>query len=83
MVGGLGSLTGAVYGSLLLVLLPTWSSDLASTLNLSRDIYANLPLAVYGVVLILVMLLFPLGVQGLVRRALAKVRSQGGAVGTT
>jgi len=83
VVGGLGSLAGAVYGSLLLVLLPTWSSDLASTLNLSRDIYANLPLAVYGVVLILVMLLFPLGVQGLVRRALAKVRPRGAAARTT
>ncbi len=83
VVGGLGSLAGAVYGSLLLVLLPTWSSDLASSLSLSRDIYANLPLAVYGVVLILVMLLFPMGVQGLVRRALAKARPRGATARAT
>jgi len=76
VVGGLGSLAGAVYGSLLLVLLPTWASDLAGTLNLSRDVYANLPLAVYGVVLILVMLLFPLGIQGLLRRGLGAVRGR-------
>jgi branched-chain amino acid transport system permease protein len=68
VLGGLGTLPGAVYGSLLLVFLPTWSSDLAAQLNLSRDVYANLPLAIYGVVLVLVMLLFPAGVQGGVSR---------------
>ncbi len=74
VLGGLGSLAGAVYGSLLLVLLPAWSSDLASSLSLSRDVYANLPLAVYGVVLILVMLLFPQGIQGLLRRLWLRAR---------
>lgn len=64
VLGGLGSLAGAIYGSFVLVFLPTWASDLASSMHLSRDIYANLPLAVYGVVLILVMLLFPRGLQG-------------------
>jgi branched-chain amino acid transport system permease protein len=64
VLGGLGTLAGAVYGSLLLVFLPTWSADLAQRMDLSRDVYANLPLAVYGLVLVLVMLLFPSGVQG-------------------
>jgi branched-chain amino acid transport system permease protein len=68
VLGGLGSLAGAVYGSVILVLLPTWSTNLASSLHLSRNIYANLPLAVYGLVLALVMLLFPQGIQGGVRR---------------
>ncbi len=70
VIGGLGSLAGAVYGSILLVLLPGWSADLAQQLDLSRDIYANLPLALYGVVLVAVILGFPAGLQGaLVRLA--------------
>jgi branched-chain amino acid transport system permease protein len=67
VIGGLGSLAGAVYGSILLVLLPAWSADLASSLNLSRNIYANLPLAVYGVVLVAVILGFPQGLHGALR----------------
>lgn len=73
VLGGLGSLAGAVYGSILLVLLPTWSSSLASSLSLSRNVYANLPLAVYGLVLILVMLVFPSGLQGALRRLTARL----------
>jgi branched-chain amino acid transport system permease protein len=74
VLGGLGTLSGAVYGSLLLVFLPTWSADLAVDLNLSRDVYANLPIAIYGVVLILVMALFPSGIQGAVSRVTRRVR---------
>jgi branched-chain amino acid transport system permease protein len=76
VLGGLGTLAGAVYGSLLLVFLPAWSADLATRLDLSRDIYANLPLAVYGLVLVLVMLLFPSGVQGGLNRLSSFTRSE-------
>ena len=75
VLGGLGTLSGAVYGSLLLVFLPTWSADLAVAMDLSRDVYANLPIAIYGVVLILVMALFPSGIQGAVSRVARRVRS--------
>jgi branched-chain amino acid transport system permease protein len=81
VLGGLGTLSGAVYGSLLLVFLPTWSADLAVAMNLSRDIYANLPIAIYGVVLILVMALFPSGIQGAVSRVARRVRSTAASVG--
>jgi branched-chain amino acid transport system permease protein len=64
VIGGLGSLWGAVWGSILLVLLPVWTSGLASNLNFSSDITNNLPLAVYGAVLVVAMLLFPRGIQG-------------------
>jgi branched-chain amino acid transport system permease protein len=64
VIGGLGSLWGAVWGSILLVLLPVWTSGLASNLNLSSDITNNLPLAVYGGVLVVAMLLFPRGIHG-------------------
>jgi branched-chain amino acid transport system permease protein len=74
VLGGLGTIPGAIYGSFLLVFLPTWSASLATELNLSRDVYANLPLAVYGAVLVLVMLAFPSGVQGALRRIAHRVR---------
>jgi len=64
VIGGLGSLTGAVLGAFVLVYLPVWTSGLASNLNLSTDITNNLPLAVYGAVLVVTMLVFPRGIQG-------------------
>jgi branched-chain amino acid transport system permease protein len=77
VLGGLGTLTGAVYGSLLLVFLPAVSADLAGRLDLSRDVYANLPLLVYGLVLVVVMLTFPAGVQGGLVRAAQRFRRTG------
>jgi branched-chain amino acid transport system permease protein len=64
VIGGLGSLTGAVVGAFVLVYLPVWTSGLTSGLNLSSDITNNLPLAVYGAVLVVTMLVFPRGIQG-------------------
>jgi len=63
VLGGLGSLAGAVYGSVIVTLLPTWSSDIAQSAHLSRNVYANVPLVIYGVVLIGVIVLFPGGLQ--------------------
>jgi branched-chain amino acid transport system permease protein len=75
--GGLGSLAGAVYGSIVVVLLPQWSQDFANAVNISSDkITNNLPLLVYGVVLALAMLVFPSGLQGAVLRLRALVRAQ-------
>jgi branched-chain amino acid transport system permease protein len=67
--GGLGSLAGAVYGAVLIVLLPQWCTDIAHSLSLSSQVSNNLPLAIFGIVLVAAMLSFPFGVQGLVRRA--------------
>ncbi len=64
VIGGLGSLWGAVWGSIILVMLPVWTSPLTSNLNLSSDITNNLPLAVYGAVLVFAMLILPRGIQG-------------------
>jgi branched-chain amino acid transport system permease protein len=76
VLGGLGTLSGAVYGSLLLVFLPVWSSELAVALDLSRDVYANVPLALYGVVLVLAMVLFPSGMQGGLSRLARRIRGE-------
>lgn len=68
VLGGLGSLAGAVYGAIVVTLLPLWSSDLAQSAHLPSTIYANIPLVTYGVVLFVVIVLFPGGLQaGLIR----------------
>lgn len=67
VLGGLGSLAGAVWGAALLVFLPSWSNDLAHSFSLSSKVSFNLPLAIYGVVLILAMLIWPSGLQGGIR----------------
>lgn len=82
ILGGLGSLAGAVWGSLILVLVPSWADDVAQSANLPHNVASNLPLAIYGLVLIAVILAFPGGIQGGLRRlrtASARARrSQGG-----
>jgi branched-chain amino acid transport system permease protein len=67
VLGGLGSLIGAIWGAALLTLLPNWTNDLAHSFSLSQKVSANLPLAIYGVVLIVAMILWPSGIQGGVR----------------
>ncbi len=64
VIGGLGSLVGAVWGAALLVLLPNWTTDLANSFSLSSNVSHNLPIAIYGVVLIGAMLVWPTGIQG-------------------
>jgi branched-chain amino acid transport system permease protein len=67
VIGGLGSLAGAVWGAALLVFLPNWTNDLAHSFSLSQQVAFNLPLAIYGVVLIAAMLVWPTGIQGGIR----------------
>jgi branched-chain amino acid transport system permease protein len=67
VIGGLGSLSGAIWGAALLVLLPGWSNDLGNSFSLSMNVSNNLPLALYGIVLIGAMLVWPTGIQGGVR----------------
>jgi branched-chain amino acid transport system permease protein len=78
VIGGLGSLVGAVWGAALLVFLPNWTNDIASSFSLSSNVSHNLPIAVYGLVLIVAMLVWPSGIQGGVR-ALARAVHPGPA----
>ena len=64
VIGGLGSLVGAVWGAALLVFLPNWANDLASSFSLSTNVSHNLPIAIYGAVLIGAMLVWPSWIQG-------------------
>jgi branched-chain amino acid transport system permease protein len=72
VVGGLGSLTGAVWGAVLLVALPDLTHALTERLSLSpaaaQRMEGNLPLAIFGVTLVVVMIAAPGGVQGLLAR---------------
>jgi hypothetical protein len=43
-------------------------------MDLSRDVYANLPPAIYGAVLVLAMVVFPSGIQGGIHRLVHKFR---------
>jgi branched-chain amino acid transport system permease protein len=70
VIGGLGTLAGALWGSLVIALVPTYVTDVATSHGLSSSIGSNIPVAAYGVVLILVMLVFPRGIQGGLRRLL-------------
>jgi branched-chain amino acid transport system permease protein len=78
VIGGLGTLPGAVWGSLVIVLLPTYATDVATSHGLSTAVASNIPIAAYGVVLILVMLVFPQGIQGGARWLLGLFGISGG-----
>jgi branched-chain amino acid transport system permease protein len=79
ILGGLGSLAGALWGSLVLVFVPTYVQDVATSHGLSSAASSNVPIAAYGVVLIIVMLVFPSGIQGGLRRLLGPVAPAAGA----
>jgi branched-chain amino acid transport system permease protein len=74
VLGGLGSLVGAIWGALLLTMLPNWTNDLAHSFSLSTQVSANLPLAIYGVVLIAAMIVWPGGIQGALQALTRRVR---------
>jgi branched-chain amino acid transport system permease protein len=78
VLGGLGSLTGAVWGAAVLVLLPSWTNDIARSFSLSTRVSANLPLAIYGLVLIIAMLAWPSGIQGGLQRITGVLRRSWG-----
>jgi branched-chain amino acid transport system permease protein len=73
VVGGLGGLSGLVFGAIFIYFLPLWAQgqDLGSLLPnavIEETQRPGGPAIVYGVVLILLMFLIPNGVAGLFRR---------------
>lgn len=68
VLGGLGSLTGALLGAALLTFLPQVTTDVGSSLGLSDIQAAELAPLVYGVVMVLVVLVAPAGVVGTLAR---------------
>ena len=68
VIGGLASLPGSVLGGLLVIFLPEWAKDWGD---------GTLAGAVYGVVLIAIIALYPSGIAGLLRRARSVVLEVG------
>jgi branched-chain amino acid transport system permease protein len=76
VIGGLGSLMGAVWGAAAIVFLPQYTSGLTDLVHLPSTVKDNLPLALYGAAFVVTMLAFPNGIQGglrLIRRRLKQV----------
>jgi branched-chain amino acid transport system permease protein len=67
VLGGLGSLLGALLGSALLVFLPPWVTNVGADFGLDNTEAAQLAPLVYGVVLIVAMIFAPAGFVGTVR----------------
>jgi branched-chain amino acid transport system permease protein len=74
VLGGLGSLTGALIGAALLTFLPGVVTDLGRGAGLDDIQAAELAPLVYGLVMVAVILLAPAGIVGTLRGALARRR---------
>jgi branched-chain amino acid transport system permease protein len=64
VIGGVGTLAGAVWGALVIVFAPDWIGTLNDALHLPSAVRDQLPLALFGAVFIVAMLAFPHGIQG-------------------
>ncbi len=69
VLGGTGTLIGMVWGGILLVYLPEWSTSVSSDFNLGSGASAYLATIIFGVVLIVAMIAAPNGIQGGLRWA--------------
>jgi branched-chain amino acid transport system permease protein len=67
VLGGTGTLIGMVWGGILLVYLPQWSTSVSSDFNLGSGASAYMATIIFGLVLIVAMLAAPNGIQGGVR----------------
>jgi branched-chain amino acid transport system permease protein len=80
VIGGVGHLTGAVWGAFLLVALPEAADSLAdrigSSPELAERLDGNLSLAVFGIVLVLVTIGFPRGIHGAVTAVTRRLRAR-------
>ena len=65
MVGGVGSIHGAIFGAIFLVLLPTVIAIVRDYLPAAIGQQPALEPGIYGLILVLVVLLEPLGLNGL------------------
>jgi branched-chain amino acid transport system permease protein len=76
VIGGSGTLAGAWWGAIAVVYVPQWTTSLSSHFNLSSGVQANLSNAFFGLLLVLVTMLAPTGIQGWLRSAVSRLRPQ-------
>jgi branched-chain amino acid transport system permease protein len=77
VIGGTGTLVGMVWGGVLLVYMPQWSSSLSGDFNLGSGGSAYLATIIFGAFLIIAMMVAPEGIQGVLRRAWRKLPRRG------
>ncbi len=82
VLGGTGTLVGMVWGGILLVYLPQWSTSLSSDFSLGSGANAYLATIIFGLVLIVAMLAAPNGIQGGLRWLWARRPQTGRGAGT-
>lgn len=68
VLAGSGSLFGMWWGAILLVYVPQWSTSLSGDFGLGAGTSAYLATIIFGVVLIVMMIAAPTGIQGGLRR---------------
>jgi branched-chain amino acid transport system permease protein len=76
VLAGAGSLFGMWWGAVLLVYVPQWSTSLSGDFGLGAGTSAYLATIIFGVVLIVVMIGAPTGIQGGLRWVWEQVRKQ-------
>ena len=81
VLGGLGTLSGAIIGAALLTYLPGYASDAGAALGLNSLKAAEIAPLVFGAVMVLVILLTPAGLMGevLKRRAIRRAKKRAAA----
>jgi branched-chain amino acid transport system permease protein len=67
VIGGLASISGAIFGALFIQFVPNWAQDISKAA----------PWAIYGVFLIVFMYVMPFGIAGAIRRLLARAARRG------
>jgi branched-chain amino acid transport system permease protein len=82
VIGGLGTLSGAAYGAVLITFLPSWAQDVSGS-SASSNVGANLPTTIFGLALVVSMLLLPNGIQGLLSSVTRRIRNSSGAMHRT
>lgn len=70
VVGGLASIPGAIFGAIFIQYMP----------NIADELSKSAPAAIYGVLLIVLMYVMPLGIMGGVQTAWAKFRRRSGGL---
>jgi len=87
VIGGVGTLAGAIWGALVIVFVPELTSALTEALPLSAELSqrldGNLAIVVFGVILVVVMLAAPRGINGAVVGLIGRVRRRRGIAPTT
>lgn len=74
VLGGIGSMWGALWAALAVVYLNIWLKDAVGAFELSKNVENNLPIVLFGVLLILVLRFQPLGLHGILQRLRALLR---------